>query len=240
MEEHPGCVACKYMIEITNLFYEKFYPQMTFDHNSSNSVSSESSDCSSNNSNNILPITIGPCPLELWNQFPQIESLRNELVSLCGYKENVEIQSHIIPETNQQGPKKCPLLKTSQIRCKFCQLGFRSQRQLSRHLQIHLHNKRYCCHKCEKGFNDSFDLKRHIRTHTHIRPFKCSLCPNAFTQRCSLEAHEKRIHGKIIDYKFGQRRPKLFICEDCGSTFENNVDFKEHTSIHEPNTNSES
>ena len=51
-----------------------------------------------------------------------------------------------------------------------------------------------------------------------IRPFKCERCDKAFTQRCSLESHERKVHG--FDQKFGYkiRRNKLYVCEDCGHT----------------------
>ncbi|XP_053134655.1 putative transcription factor Ovo-like 1 [Hemicordylus capensis] len=102
--------------------------------------------------------------------------------------------------------------------CPFCQKGFSYQRMLNRHLKCHSQVKRHLCPYCNKGFNDTFDLKRHVRTHTGVRPYKCDLCDKAFTQRCSLESHLKKIHGVQQSYAYKERRAKLYVCEDCGST----------------------
>ncbi|CAF4175514.1 unnamed protein product, partial [Rotaria magnacalcarata] len=73
-------------------------------------------------------------------------------------------------------------------------------RLLNRHLKNHSQVKRYLCTFCG------------------VRPFQCDQCEKAFTQRCSLESHERKVHG--LSHKFGYktRRNKLYVCEDCGHT----------------------
>jgi ovo-like protein len=121
---------------------------------------------------------------------------------------------------------------------------FKLQRLLNRHLKNHSQLKRYLCTFCGKGFNDTFDLKRHTRTHTGleeflfflnfifvflgVRPFKCSQCEKAFTQRCSLESHQRKVHGLNQTYGYKIRRNKLYVCEDCGHTSTDPTNHYEH------------
>jgi len=116
----------------------------------------------------------------------------------------------------------------SKYACHVCQKTYSHPRLLNRHMQSHTPYKKHHCPRCGKGFNDAFDLKRHIRTHTGIKPFQCSLCEKSFTQRCSLEAHMTRVHSISQKFAFRERRPKLFVCEDCGETFQENNDFRQH------------
>ncbi|XP_076446007.1 uncharacterized protein LOC143283673 [Babylonia areolata] len=104
-----------------------------------------------------------------------------------------------------------------EFRCQVCDKRFRIQRLLTRHMKCHSEVKRFLCSICRKGFNDTFDLKRHTRTHTGVKPFKCQ-CGKAFTQRCSLESHERKVHGHVLPFAYKERRTKLYVCEDCGST----------------------
>lgn len=118
--------------------------------------------------------------------------------------------------------------KDKTYECHVCKSTFTLQRLLNRHMKTHSFFKRYQCPYCDKGFNDTFDLKRHVRTHTGIKPFKCNLCDKAFTQRCSLEAHKTRVHGVVYEYGFRERRAKLYVCEDCGQTFQESGDYMKH------------
>ena len=129
------------------------------------------------------------------------------------------LQQHLIMENDG---------KEKKYECHVCKSTFALQRLLNRHMKTHSFYKRYQCPYCDKGFNDTFDLKRHVRTHTGIKPFKCSLCDKAFTQRCSLEAHKTRVHGVVYEYGFRERRAKLFVCEDCGETFQESGDYMKH------------
>ncbi|RUS81758.1 hypothetical protein EGW08_010450 [Elysia chlorotica] len=110
--------------------------------------------------------------------------------------------------------------KDSKPKCHICDRTFDLQRLLNRHLKNHSTYKRYLCRICGKGFNDTFDLKRHTRTHTGVRPYKCQHCGKAFTQRCSLESHTRKVHVQTVAFAPKQRRPKLYVCEDCGNTTE--------------------
>ena len=129
------------------------------------------------------------------------------------------LQQHLVMENGG---------KEKKYECHVCKSTFALQRLLNRHMKTHSFYKRYQCPYCDKGFNDTFDLKRHVRTHTGIKPFKCNLCDKGFTQRCSLEAHKTRVHGVVYQYGFRERRSKLYVCEDCGETFQESGDYMKH------------
>jgi len=111
-----------------------------------------------------------------------------------------------------------PVNQDDPLRCTVCYKRFTLQRLLNRHLKCHSDMKRYLCTFCAKGFNDTFDLKRHTRTHTGVRPYKCDSCDKSFTQRCSLESHTLKVHNIQHDYAYKERRAKMYVCEECGST----------------------
>ena len=51
-----------------------------------------------------------------------------------------------------------------------------------------------------------------------VRPYRCDQCDKAFTQRCSLESHTRKVHGVELQFAYKQRRPKTYVCEECGHT----------------------
>ncbi len=69
-------------------------------------------------------------------------------------------------------------------------------------------------------------------TFAGVKPFKCNMCDKSFTQRCSLEAHVTRVHGLAHKFSFRERRPKVYVCEDCGTTFNENSKFRQHVKEH--------
>ena len=54
--------------------------------------------------------------------------------------------------------------------------------------------------------------------HVGVRPYRCDQCDKAFTQRCSLESHTRKVHGIELNFAYKQRRPKTYVCEECGHT----------------------
>ena len=54
--------------------------------------------------------------------------------------------------------------------------------------------------------------------YTGVRPYRCERCEKAFTQRCSLESHARKVHGAALAFAHKQRRPKTYVCEECGHT----------------------
>jgi ovo-like protein len=67
-----------------------------------------------------------------------------------------------------------------------------------------------------------------------VRPFKCNQCDKAFTQRCSLESHQRKVHGLNQKFGYKTRRNKLYVCEDCGHTSTDPTNHYEHIKILHP------
>jgi len=57
-----------------------------------------------------------------------------------------------------------------------------------------------------------------VSTDAGVRPYRCDHCDKAFTQRCSLESHTRKVHGVELQFAYKQRRPKTYVCEECGHT----------------------
>uniref|UniRef100_A0A9J7YRF5 Ovo-like zinc finger 1b n=1 Tax=Cyprinus carpio carpio TaxID=630221 RepID=A0A9J7YRF5_CYPCA len=123
---------------------------------------------------------------------------------------------------------------TTVLSCQVCEKTFTTARMLKRHKKCHSEMKKHSCEHCGKGFNDAFDLKRHVRTHTGVRPYKCTMCVKAFTQRCSLESHLKKIHAVTQQYAYKERRDKLYVCEECGSTAQTRDGLQNHLQAEHP------
>jgi len=69
-----------------------------------------------------------------------------------------------------------------------------------------------------------------------VRPYRCSRCEKAFTQRCSLESHERKLHGVLQTYGFKQRRGKLYVCEECGFASDRPADYHTHITDQHPHS----
>lgn len=98
------------------------------------------------------------------------------------------------------------------------------------HIQVRLMFKQDRSYWEKQSVNLSGDFYLNLG----VRPFKCDLCEKAFTQRCSLESHQRKVHG--FNHKFGYkiRRHKLYVCEDCGHTSADPSDHYEHIKIFHP------
>lgn len=70
--------------------------------------------------------------------------------------------------------------------------------------------------------------------YTGVRPYKCTMCVKAFTQRCSLEFHLKKIHAVTQQYAYKERRDKLYVCEECGSTAQTRDGLQNHLQAEHP------
>lgn len=68
-----------------------------------------------------------------------------------------------------------------------------------------------------------------------VKPYKCRQCGKAFTQRCSLESHERKVHGEALPYGYKERRYKVYVCEDCGETAEDPEAYLTHLRQLHPN-----
>ena len=78
------------------------------------------------------------------------------------------------------------------------------------------------------SFEIWFDILIFFSEKIGVRPFKCNQCEKAFTQRCSLESHQRKVHGCNQTYGYKIRRNKLYVCEDCGHTSTDPTNHYEH------------
>lgn len=166
---------------------------------------------------NLIPHATHDQPLNL-----SISASDGQLTScsegLTSCSEGLPSCSDVLTNVNDKSNNNNSTSNPDPLKCSVCGKKFSLQRLLNRHMKCHSDVKRYSCAYCGKGFNDTFDLKRHIRTHSGVRPYKCAHCEKSFTQRCSLESHSLKVHGIAHRYAYKERRPKVYVCEECGNT----------------------
>lgn len=110
--------------------------------------------------------------------------------------------------------------KKPRFHCQLCEITFKTNGFLARHMLLHSKKKvRFCdpsegsesedhcegrpkspvvkgrfdCEECGKSFNQKINLTCHMRVHTGERPYACTECEAAFKQKSALDNH-KRIH----------------------------------------------
>ena len=94
---------------------------------------------------------------------------------------------------------------THDIKCKICESGFGTRRDLIRHVaSVHEGKEYFECKICTKGFNSNMDLSRHLKfVHDKSKTFKCGICDSAFTQPFDVKRHIKEVHEEIKTFKCG-------------------------------------
>ena len=79
--------------------------------------------------------------------------------------------------------------------CQHCGKGFKSKRNLERHIQV-VHtsdsNKKFQCTQCGKGFTTTQNLQNHMNIHLGLKPFKCEFCGSSYQNQSNLSAHKKK------------------------------------------------
>ncbi|XP_041349548.1 zinc finger protein 665-like isoform X1 [Gigantopelta aegis] len=116
--------------------------------------------------------------------------------------------------------------KTSEFKCRFCDLLVYSEDNLVTHMQSHsglrpfvclqcgqtfterssmvTHKKlhlgpnayRYECNICGRRFAKASTLVRHKRTHTGEKPFTCNICQKSYVNQYTLKTHMAKVHLK--------------------------------------------
>ncbi|XP_048834258.1 zinc finger protein 345-like [Brienomyrus brachyistius] len=105
--------------------------------------------------------------------------------------------------------------------CKECGKIFPNVAALTRHMKMHLTEKKYICEQCGKGFTRSEYLKKHLRVHTGEKPHVCSECGQRFTASDSLKVHMRFHSGE-----------KPYQCTECGMRFFTRATYKNHILNH--------
>lgn len=84
--------------------------------------------------------------------------------------------------------------------CKTCKKSFSGSSELTRHIKIHIQDKKYKCKYCTMRFIQSGALKTHLNTHTGAKPYKCEACPMIFGDGSSRSRHNKEIHMGFVGH----------------------------------------
>ena len=114
---------------------------------------------------------------------------------------------------------------------------------------------KHVCHKCPYEASRPSKLKRHIDgVHDKIKSHACDVRGLAFIEKAKLKRHQKGVHLKIRDHACTQCRAtflelghlkthikylhnhveKIFVCEDCGSSFSLETSLRSHKqSVHD-------
>jgi uncharacterized Zn-finger protein len=127
--------------------------------------------------------------------------------------------------------------------CAFCDHSTNFKANLTRHIRLHLNERRFVCEqcgaafyvlsalkdhclyihsdlrehecdKCHKKFKRSSELKRHLRTHSDARPHACNCCERSFKRSWHLKRHKEKFHNVVNVSRQVQR-----LRQDANGTF---------------------
>ncbi|XP_012158780.1 zinc finger protein 431 [Ceratitis capitata] len=120
------------------------------------------------------------------------------------------------------------------FQCEQCPRRCVTKENFEAHLRTHQGLKPYVCNECNRDFNRASNFRSHMReAHAAVKlQFVCSFegCGKIFNRRDTYTAHYRHKHSK----EYTKSEPKIYVCEDCGSTFKNATTFKEHRYKHAP------
>uniref|UniRef100_A0AAV2KLY4 C2H2-type domain-containing protein n=1 Tax=Knipowitschia caucasica TaxID=637954 RepID=A0AAV2KLY4_KNICA len=107
-----------------------------------------------------------------------------------------------------------------QVRCKFCNVGFKTKAEKVRHERSHLRQSApYLCPSCPRGFT-SYRL-RAAHKKEHVDKYKCGVCGLGFFEEQHFLRHTAVHTGE---------RPH--VCDVCGAGFKQSTHLKSHTRLH--------
>ncbi|XP_065223800.1 zinc finger protein 26-like [Planococcus citri] len=140
--------------------------------------------------------------------------------------------------------------------CKICEKRFRSNPSLKQHHRLHhLNNESFMCEICNHKCNSYYHLQQHFEVHSGERQYVCPACKMRFTNKRSLEEHEithendgqffclgcqkyftsRKILQEHIKIHIGQSADgtsKLYVCVDCGKTYDSYFKLTSHRKMH--------
>ncbi|KAJ9576790.1 hypothetical protein L9F63_006631, partial [Diploptera punctata] len=106
------------------------------------------------------------------------------------------------------------------FQCKYCET-FRSNEELTEHLDIHADDKSLLCHLCGKTFKNKNTLNHHTEIHESGPIRTCEKCGKAFKSISNFRDH-LALHTGV----------KLFVCDKCGKSFYAHSNLKVHLHTH--------
>lgn len=102
---------------------------------------------------------------------------------------------------------------TNPVTCSLCGQKFAKTTGLTKHMDIHMNNRRHKCKYCSKKFFDAGTLHKHVDRHEGVL-YKCEFCGKQYTSRQNLKSHYAKHLG--IEKK---KPPQVFHCESCPMEF---------------------
>lgn len=122
------------------------------------------------------------------------------------------LKIEILDPDNSEGNK-------SGLSCKFCEVIFVNQNELSIHNMIHSNN--HNCFVCKTFIKNRFQFMGHVRRHMCLKPFQCPDCERTFPTSRETKLHQ-RVHS--------DDRP--YMCTECGKAFKQLTTLKDHEVVH--------
>lgn len=110
--------------------------------------------------------------------------------------------------------------KPKEYICHLCQKHLNNQKNLNKHIKIHLSIRQYKCDKCDKVYKRSDHLSRHQIVHTtNPTPFECPHCIKQFSMKYHLKSHIANVHNE---------NPFKFQCNQCSMFFPKKIKLLKH------------
>jgi KRAB domain-containing zinc finger protein len=106
-----------------------------------------------------------------------------------------------------------------ELHCDKCDMVFKRQLNLKRHV-ANIHGDRtFICQVCSKTFKNYRTLKLHIATYHEERKYKCEICEKMFVTKGLMERHIISVHTKTTPFtcKYG-----------CGRAFNDKSNCRAH------------
>ena len=163
--------------------------------------------------------------------------------SICDY--NGESQSDLINHLD------CHRTPGKPYHCQFCNMKFRSKRELTVHLPKHSDSYGYVCNICNTGFKWKQVLKVHMSTHSETDNLLCSTCGFSTKHKSTMETHQNRHLGKDFactipgcSFKTARKQnlkqhiknhnnDKSYECNKCDKIFSQKKNLLRHQAFHE-------
>ena len=139
-----------------------------------------------------------PCPF-CARTYKTVRTLRTHIRHLCHKTKTSENKAchkcgKLVPlPTLSQHTRRCGSM--AQKACPICNKNLAKTTDLRLHMLIHTDSFPFQCSTCGKCFSRRENLVNHLSIHTGEKPYVCTHCGKAFRMKCSLQGHEKSVHG---------------------------------------------